>query len=77
LNVGDKARLYQLEAWIDGYLSGVNTGGGFVADILASRPGDAALYAYVDNYCRPNPLDSIGEAAVALAKDLLARAQRR
>jgi hypothetical protein len=50
------ASLYQVQAWVDGFVSGINsnidpadTKG---PDLLASKPGGVAMYAWMDNYCR-------------------------
>ena len=71
---GDKGTEFQLQAWIDGYLSGYNvatTG----ADFLASKPASVALYIWIDNYCRDKPLDVLVQAAGALKNELLSRAR--
>ncbi len=76
-NLTDLGSLYQLQAWIDGYISGYNVGSNGQPDLLASRPESAALYAWIDNYCRSDPLGHIGEAADALAQALRSRAERK
>src|SRR4051794_14932789 len=52
------AERYQAEAWVDGFLSGTNLAG-TPPDFLASRPSSRGMYAWLDNYCRSNPLDSL------------------
>ena len=77
-NYRDLATAYQLVAWIDGYLSGVNMANSDLSpDFLASQPNGSAMKAFVDNYCRSKPLDPIVAAAAALVKELQSRAQRR
>lgn len=72
---GDRAKLFQLQAWVDGFVSGVNFARGGNPDILLSQPSFSALYAVVDNYCRTKPLDWVSSAAIALANELQARAK--
>jgi hypothetical protein len=71
---GNKGMSFQLEAWIDGYLSGFNvasTG----PDYLANKPSNVAFYIWIDNYCRDKPLDIIVQAVGALKNELLTRAR--
>jgi len=68
-----KARSRQLEAWIDGFLSGYNVAS-FDPDFLKGAPTTVAIYIGVDNYCKENPLDILSQAVTAIRKDLLARA---
>lgn len=72
---GDKGNTYQLQAWIDGYLSGYNVASEDV-DVLASKPSSIAFYAWIDNYCGSHPLDILVVAASALRKELTDRAKR-
>jgi hypothetical protein len=66
---------FQLQSWVDGYLSGVNlTSVG--ADFLLPRPNPVAYYAWIDNYCGRNPLDVIAKAAFQLRRELQTRAGR-
>jgi hypothetical protein len=74
-NVMEKATLYQLEAWIDGFLSGTSRANAGRPDFLASKPSTVAMYAWVDNYCRSKPLDHITVAVEALIRELRSRAQ--
>jgi hypothetical protein len=53
---GDKPATSQLEAWIDGFLSGYNMGNSESVDIIAPKPQSVAYYAWIDNYCAKNPL---------------------
>jgi hypothetical protein len=69
---GDKPNSYQVEAWIDGYLSGSNVYDSG-ADFLITQPKAVALYAWIDNYCGSKPLDQIVQAAGALRTELQAR----
>jgi hypothetical protein len=67
------------EGWIAGFLSGSNSIAAHTAgiDILseASTQGDAqGLWAWIDNYCRAHPLNSIAAAADALGAELIRRA---
>ena len=56
------------EKWVLGYLSGINvehTG----PDFLRDRDTDG-MKAWIDNYCRRNPLHPIAQAVAELIKDL-------
>lgn len=69
------ASLQQVQAWIDGFISGVSSETG-QPDLLASKQAIAALYPMVDSYCKARPIDSVGDAAMDLMKELRKRAQR-
>jgi hypothetical protein len=54
----------QDEQWVVGFLTGIADGGLIDADPM--RGVDAqAVWAWIDNYCRANPLDKILRAAEA------------
>jgi hypothetical protein len=72
----DQPSSYQVEAWVDGFLSGWNQAEEREPDFLPSKIYSAAFYAWIDNYCGANPLDGVATAAFALRKELLARAKR-
>jgi hypothetical protein len=74
-NNRDLATQYHMQAWIDGFLSGANLSNAG-PDILSSKPKSVAMYSFVDNYCRSNSLDTLADAAVALAQELGSRAER-
>ena len=74
-HLGELAQLYQLHAWVDGFISGTNIAKGGQPDILSSKPSFRAMYAVIDNYCRANPLDNVASAASALANELQSRSQ--
>jgi hypothetical protein len=76
----NKSFEYQYQSWIDGFLSGVNLMGTDLPDVLgtypATKPIDAvAFYAWIDNYCRQNPLNSLVTATAALRLELAKRLQ--
>jgi hypothetical protein len=75
-HVVEVASLYQLYAWIDGYVSGVNVASGETRqpDMLMSKPQGAGLYAVIDNYCKANPLDTVADATMVLVRELRKRA---
>lgn len=67
---------YRFQAWLTGFLSGVNvTISG--PEILDPQTSMAALGAWMDNYCKSNPLDTTAQAGGALAKELRSRAERK
>ena len=61
--------------WVAGYLSGSNVEADH-PDVLVGTDFDG-LMAWIDNYCRANPLDLVGTAALKLFDELKSRAQRR
>jgi hypothetical protein len=64
----------QLEAYVDGFLSGYNMASDS-PDLLAATPNDkgVSLYIWIDNYCRDKPLSVLSQALMALKQALLAR----
>jgi len=72
---GDKPSSYQAQAWIDGFLSGYNSASDGT-DFLIPKPSSIAYYAWVDNYCRDKPLDTLALAVFALKRELASRAGR-
>jgi hypothetical protein len=56
-----------LQLWVFGYLSGINTVSS--TDFLRGRDADG-LTAWIDNYCRRNPLHAITQALYALTNEL-------
>jgi hypothetical protein len=60
-----------LQAWFDGFLSG----SGEEIDFIAPKATEVAYYAWIDNYCRQNPLDLVEDATAALKNELAARAR--
>jgi len=71
-----KSRKAGLSAqWVAGYLSGSNVEADH-PDVLVGTDFDG-LMAWIDNYCRANPLDLVGTAALKLFDELKSRAQRR
>ena len=73
----DNSLAYQ--AWIAGFVSGANLIATIdfpTIDILAQlQPQNPQpIYAWVDNYCSENPLNTIGDAADWLGNELLRRA---
>ena len=57
-----------LQSWILGFLSGVNFQN-LDGDFLQGRDADG-LTAWIDNYCRRNPLSATTQAAFELIKEL-------
>jgi hypothetical protein len=70
----DKPNTLQVQAWVDGYLSGYNVASQDV-DILSSKPSSIAFYAWIDNYCAVHPLDSVVQASDRLRKELARKAR--
>jgi hypothetical protein len=58
-----------LQRWVTGYLSGINMKSDI--DFLRGRDADG-LKAWIDDYCRRNPLQGIMQALHALENELRA-----
>ena len=74
-STGSKPAVFQLQAWIDGFLSGYN----FVSeapDFIKPKAESVAYYAWIDDYCIQHPLDLVEDAAAVLKNELAARARR-
>ena len=71
-------------AWVLGWLSGVNNQinidspkGQTPPDYLAQLNSAAQAYLFVDNYCRANPLETLGAAADQLMADLITKKYKK
>jgi hypothetical protein len=64
-----------IEAWVVGFMSGMNLDRTH-PDALVGTDFDG-LMAWIDNYCRSNPLQAIAFAATSLMEELRSRAGRR
>ena len=66
------------QGWVGGFVSGANSTYTLKANInILGKPDlvDAeGLYAWVDNYCATNPLNTIAQASNALVNELVRRA---
>ena len=71
----NKAATLQLQAWIDGFLSGYNTASEGT-DFLAPQPMKDASYTWIDNHCSQHPIDLVEDAAAVLKNKWAARARR-
>lgn len=56
--------------WFRGFVSGYNFGNPGNQVLLGAMPNPAAVAAYVDKFCRDNPLLSFVAAAVPLVQEL-------
>jgi hypothetical protein len=65
----NKPASLQLQAWIDGFLSGYNTASES-KDFIAPRPESIAYYDWIDSYCDLNPLNRVMQAVMALKAEL-------
>ena len=70
----DNFIVFQLEAWVDGFLTGYNVGSPSI-DFIPQRNESVAYYAWIDNYCSHNPLNKIVDATIALKSELIFRAK--
>jgi hypothetical protein len=77
-HIKELASLHEVEAWIDGFVSGANVAGteSDWADFLSSRPKSDALYAVVDTYRRRDGIDRVADAATDMVKELKKRVAR-
>jgi hypothetical protein len=53
--------------WLLGYMSGLASGMG--KDIL-QRTDAASIYLWMDNYCKANPLNKVGQGGNTLSDEL-------
>jgi hypothetical protein len=74
-STGGDPNSYQVQAWVDGFLSAHNLADDEQGDFLLSAPKAVASYAWIDNYCGPKPLDQVIQAVIALKKELQSRSQ--
>ncbi len=63
-------------AWVLGYVSGLNLSGIEKMNVLGATSAEQ-IYAWMDNYCRQNPLDDVTHGGNKLFFELLARAKAR
>ena len=63
------------EAWLTGFLTGANVWGDFDTDIL-KNVDTTAVSAWIDNYCKANPLEKLNKAVTQLIRDLADRAKK-
>jgi hypothetical protein len=60
-----------LTAWVQGFLSGMNTQRyALTRKEMVPLPDPPSILAYVDKYCRDNPLQGIFEASTKLYIDM-------
>lgn len=62
-----------VQGWLMGYMTGLATATTSI-DLLASTDAPSVM-AWVDNYCRANPLNKITDAGVKLGDVLLKRSR--
>lgn len=56
-----------MTTWIQGYLSGTNTQRFIDTKVeMRHQPDSESIIAFVDKFCRDNPLKSVYEASIAL-----------
>jgi hypothetical protein len=66
---GDEILLAHYGAWFRGFVSGYNFGNPANQVRLGAMPDPAAVAAYIDKFCRDNPLLSFVAAAVPLVQE--------
>jgi hypothetical protein len=66
----------EMQRWATGFLSGANAASSTFKDRLEGIDADA-VYAWLDNYCRQNPLEIFPEAVSNLSRELANRAGRQ
>lgn len=74
----DNAAAALFITWAQGFLSGAN----MAANVLANKdfvllPDGASIKAYLDKYCRENPLESPSQGTIFLFRELQNRAVSR
>ena len=66
---GDETLRAYYGTWFRGFVSGYNFGNSANQVLLGAMPDPPALAAYVDRFCRDNPLLSFVAAAVPLVQE--------
>ena len=66
-SIGNKGATLQLQAWIDGFLSGSDE----EIDFIAPKATEVASYTWIDNYCSQHPIDLVEDAAAVLKNKTL------
>lgn len=61
-------------SWLRGYLAGLAAGSR--RDFLAAAADNASIYAWMDSYCRSNPLKDTASGAQAYRDEALAAARK-
>jgi hypothetical protein len=69
----DTQRVQLWKGWLLGFLSGANIWDSNADFLLTQKLDAAALYAWMDNYCRAHPLDTVYFAAIKLVVELQSR----
>jgi hypothetical protein len=59
-----------MATWVEGFLTGTNVQRYESGRPFVPLPDRASTLAFVDKYCRDNPLKSIVEASIALNREL-------
>jgi hypothetical protein len=59
-----------------GYLSGLNLSGVETSDPLSAISSAEQIYAWMDNYCRQNPLTGVVDGGNKLFGELVVRASK-
>lgn len=67
---GDEISRARYGTWFRGFVSGYNFGNPANQVLLGAMPDPAAVAAYVDRFCRDNPLLSFIAAAVPLVQEI-------
>ncbi len=67
---GDEILRAQYGTWFRGFVSGYNFGNPANQVLLGAMPDPVAVAAYVDKFCRDNPLLTFVAAAVPLVQEI-------
>ncbi|MBF0635043.1 MAG: hypothetical protein HQK85_10330 [Nitrospinae bacterium] len=58
--------IVSFSVWVNGFISGT----GYAGHTPLRKTDSAAIYAYIEKYCRENPLDAVVDAASQLLVEL-------
>ena len=64
------------ESWVLGFLSGATIFGKTNTDFLNAVDADA-IFVWIDNYCKANPLENLSKSVIALTHELNNRALQK
>ena len=68
-------QLVMMESWLLGYVSGFDDHGWTDTPEITPDMNNGSVIAWVDTYCRNNPMANLNGASSELVREIIARAQ--
>jgi hypothetical protein len=72
-----KQRAWTVQSWALGYISAVNERAAFGIRDVTDGTDSEGVFAWIDNWCKDNPLENVSRAVSKLTIDLQLRAITR